>query len=98
MKPAQPVTDPAARFYHGTAGEAYHEHKRALRPGALPWVMALRAEKFQRHVRAEHVVLELGVGAGWNLGRLRCARRIGCDTSEFLSERVTALGIEFVTD
>ena len=90
--------DSAARLYHGAAGHAYHENKRALRAKALPWVMASRAEKFQRHVRPDEVVFELGVGAGWNLGRLCCARRIGCDTSAFLSDTVAALGIEFVTD
>lgn len=90
--------DPAARLYHGASGHAYHEGKRDLRRGCRPWVMALRAEKFQRHVRSEDVVFELGVGSGWNLGRLRCARRIGCDTSGFLAEQVTALGIEFVSD
>ena len=90
--------DPAARLYHGTSGHAYHEDKRGLRPACLEWVMALRAEKFQPQVRPTDVVVELGVGAGWNLGRLRCARRIGCDTADFLAERVTALGIEFVTD
>lgn len=97
MNPGQPEPDSAARLYHGASGHAYHEKKRALRHEALPWVMALRAEKFQRHVRPDAVVFELGVGAGWNLGRLRCARRIGCDTSAFLSNNVTALGIEFVT-
>jgi len=90
--------DPAAQLYHGPSGRAYHEAKRGLRPECLPWLTTLRAEKFQPHVQPEDVVFELGVGAGWNLGRLRCARRIGCDTSEFLAERVTALGIEFVTD
>jgi SAM-dependent methyltransferase len=94
----QPESDPAARLYQSASGRAYHEHKRALRPEALPWVMALRAEKFQRHVRPEDVVFELGVGSGWNLGRLRCARRIGCDAAGFLEDRVSALGIEFVPD
>src|ERR1041384_7178014 len=98
MNPAEPGLDPAAQLYQGASGEAYHEHKRALRAEALPWVMALRAEKFQRHVRPEDVVFELGVGAGWNLGQLPCARRMGCDTSEFLAERLTKLGIEFAPD
>ena len=90
--------DPAARLYQGSSGRDYHEHKRGLRPECLEWLLALRAAKFQRQVRAEDIVFELGVGAGWNLGWLRCARRICGDTSEFLAERVTALGIEFVTD
>ena len=90
--------DAAARLYQGASGQKYHEDKRALNPSALEWVMALRADKFRRHVRPDDVVFEFGVGAGWNLGKLRCARRIGCDTSDFLRERVMALGIEFVTD
>jgi SAM-dependent methyltransferase len=98
MKNIQPKPDSAAELYHGESGRQYHEQKRALRPEALEWVMALRAEKFQRHVRPHDVVFEFGVGSGWNLGKLRCARRIGCDTSEFLKDRVTALGVEFVTD
>jgi len=91
-------SDPAAALYHGASGQAYHEGKRALHPAGLPWVMALRAEKLQRHVRPEDVVVELGVGSGWNLGKLSCARRLGVDTATFLGERVAALGIEFFTD
>jgi SAM-dependent methyltransferase len=58
-------------------------------------VYRLRAEKFGPWVRPEHVVVELGVGAGWNLARMLCARRIGCDAAEFLAPEVAALGIEF---
>jgi SAM-dependent methyltransferase len=94
----QPEPDAAARLYQGASGQKYHEEKRALDPAALEWVMDLRAEKFQPHVRAGDTVFEFGVGAGWNLGRLGCARKIGCDASLFLKERVAALGIEFVTD
>ena len=91
-------SNPAAELYQGPSGHAYHDQKRALRPEALEWVMALRAEKFQSHVRTADVVLELGVGAGWNLGRRHCGRRIGCDAAGFLTERVAALGVEFLTD
>ena len=90
--------DAAARKYRGAAGRDYHEGKRGLHADAVSWLMALRAEKFQRHVRREHVVFELGVGAGWNLGRLQCARRIGCDAADFLEERIRALGIEFTAE
>jgi SAM-dependent methyltransferase len=98
MKNFQTEPDDAARIYHGASGRKYHEEKRALNSAALEWVMSLRAEKFQRHVRADDTVFEFGVGSGWNLGKLRSARRIGCDTSEFLKERVEALGIEFIAD
>lgn len=95
-KPPEP--DAAATLYQGASGREYHEGKRALNPAALEWVMNLRAAKFQPHVRDGDAVFEFGIGAGWNLGRLRCARKIGCDVSAFLKEQVAALGIEFVTD
>jgi SAM-dependent methyltransferase len=88
----------ADRYYRGGGGRAYHDGKRGLPPGALPWVMKLRAEKFQPFVRSEDVVFELGVGSGWNLGHLVCSRKIGCDPAEFLAERLSALGIEFFSD
>jgi len=88
--------DPAAELYHGTSGREYHDGKRALNPQALPWVMALRAEKLQPHVSARDTVLEFGAGSGWNLGKLRCARRLGCDTAAFLRDRIEAAGAEYV--
>ena len=96
MKDSSTPSDPAANLYLGPSGEEYHHHKRALEPEALQWVMALRAEKFQRHVRPADVVFEMGVGSGWNLARLNCGRRIGCDVSDFLEGTVRNLGIEFV--
>src|SRR5580765_2976928 len=97
-KSNDPSADAATALYRGESGRAYHEVKRALDPGALPWVMALRTRKFQPFVQPADVVFELGVGAGWNLGALRCARRIGCEVSAFLSRQLTALGIDFVPD
>lgn len=98
MNRQEPNSPPAVALYQGAAGRDYHDRKRDLKPAALPWVLRLRAEKFQQYVGSEDVVFEFGVGAGWNLGRLQCRRRIGCDVSEFLEERVTALDIEFVGD
>lgn len=88
--------DPARKFYQGQSGREYHGHKRGLQPGCLAWVMAHRAAKFQPHVRPSDVVCELGVGAGWNLGRLQCAHRLGIDAADFLAEPLAALGIEFL--
>lgn len=88
----------AARHYQGEAGRAYHEGKRGLPPAAFPWVARLRAAKFAPHVRATDTVVEFGVGAGWNLAELKCARRVGFDVSDFLESAVRELGIEFVRD
>lgn len=86
----------AARHYQGAAGHAYHEGKRALPPEAFPWVARLRAEKFASHVRATDTVVEFGVGAGWNLAELKCARPIGFDVSDFLEPGLRELWIEFI--
>lgn len=90
--------DPAAGRYRGAAGHEYHEGKRALAPAAREWVMRLRAEKFQPHVRSDAVVFELGVGSGWNLGKLNCARKLGADAADFLAETIQAAGIQFVAN
>ncbi len=88
------MPDPA-QHYRAAAGQQYHGGKRALPAAALPWVARLRAEKFQPHVRPTDTVLEFGVGAGWNLRELRCARKLGCDVADFLAEDLRTAGIEF---
>lgn len=88
----------ASRHYQGEAGRAYHEGKRGIPQEAFRWVARLRAEKFAPHVRATDTVVEFGVGAGWNLAELKCARPIGFDVSDFLEPAVRERGIEFVRE
>jgi len=97
MQSGSPNPDPAAAQYAGATGREYHQGKRGLNPVALPWVMELRAARFQPYVKANDKVFELGVGSGWNLAQLRCARRIGADAAGFLATEIEALGIEFVS-
>jgi len=91
-------SDQAQRHYRGDAGRRYHESKRGLPDQAIPWVAALRARKFAPVVGPEDVVLEYGVGSGWNLAGLCCQRKIGFDVAGFLEPSLCALGIEFVAD
>ena len=88
----------AARHYQGVAGRAYHDGKRGIPPEAFPWVARLRAEKFSPHVRPTDTVVEFGVGAGWNLAELKCARCIGFDVTDFLEPALRELGVEFVRE
>jgi SAM-dependent methyltransferase len=92
------LTEQAQRHYRGEAGRRYQESKRGLPEQAIPWVAALRARKFAPFVGADDVVLEYGVGSGWNLAALGCRRKIGFDVADFLEPSVRALGIEFVAD
>jgi SAM-dependent methyltransferase len=91
-------TEQAQRHYRGEAGRRYQQTKRALPEQAIPWVAALRARKFASLVGVDDVVLEYGVGSGWNLAGLRCARRLGFDVADFLEAPLRELGIEFLAD
>jgi SAM-dependent methyltransferase len=85
----------AEQHYRDDAGRQYHGVKRALPAEALQWVARLRAETFRPVVRPTDTVLEFGVGAGWNLRELPCARKIGCDVATFLETDLRSAGIEF---
>ena len=82
----------------GQQGVDYHETKRHIPEDAYPWVAKLRSEKISPLVRPDDVVLEYGVGFGWNLARVECQKKIGLDISEHLEEAVTSHGIEFITE
>ena len=90
--------DNVSRKYTGEAGKYYHESKRAIPAAAYPWVSRLRAEKIAPFVTEKDVVLEYGVGYGWNLAELNCQRKIGFDMAEFLASSLREHGIEFVKE
>ena len=84
--------------YQGESGRAYHEGKRAIPEVAFAWVSESRARKFQSQIQRCDVVLEYGVGYGWNLAALACGRKVGFDVADFLAEEVERRGIEFVKE
>jgi SAM-dependent methyltransferase len=88
----------AQRHYRGEAGRDYQQRKRGIPDSAVAWVARLRAEKLSRSIRPSDVVLEYGVGLGWNLAALKCGRRIGFDVGDFLEPSVRALGVEYVAE
>jgi SAM-dependent methyltransferase len=90
--------DQAQRHYRGDAGRRYHLGKRGIPEAARPWVARLRERKFAPYVRGSDVVLEYGVGSGWNLAGLACQRKIGFDVADFLEPSLRELGIEFMGD
>jgi SAM-dependent methyltransferase len=88
----------AQRHYQGEAGRRYQQHKRGIPDSAVAWVARLRAEKLSPAIRPTDVVLEYGVGLGWNLAALPCRRKIGFDVADFLEPSVRALGIEYIAE
>jgi SAM-dependent methyltransferase len=82
-------------YYRGEAGRRYQQQKRAVPEAAAPWVCRLRAEKLQSSVGPDDTVVELGVGFGWNLANLKCARRIGTDLEDFLPAELKQSVVEF---
>jgi SAM-dependent methyltransferase len=93
-----PLEDRARRRYQGRSGQKYHKFKRAIPEESFLWIARLRADKIAPYVHPTDVVLEYGVGLGWNLAALQCARRIGFDIGEFLGTMVRSRGIEFIGD
>jgi SAM-dependent methyltransferase len=92
------LLEQAQRHYGGEAGRRYQQHKRGIPDAALAWVARLRAEKLSSSIRPTDIVLEYGVGLGWNLAALPCRRKIGFDVADFLEPSVRALGIEYIAD
>jgi SAM-dependent methyltransferase len=92
------IDDPARQRYQGRRGRAYHQTKRAIPEPAFPWVARLRADKLVPAIQPHDTVLEYGVGLGWNLAALPCARKLGFDVGEFLEPAVRERGIEFIAD
>src|ERR1035441_1289198 len=92
------LLEQAQRHYRGEAGRRYQQYKRGIPDCALAWVARLRAEKISPFVRSTDVVLEYGVGLGWNLAALQCRRKIGFDVADFLEPSVRALGIEYMAE
>ena len=92
------LVEQAQRHYQGDAGRRYQENKRGIPESAVDWVARLRAEKISPSVRPADVVLEYGVGLGWNLAALPCRRKIGFDVADFLEPSVRALGIEYISE
>jgi len=88
----------AKQRYEGADGRAWHETKRSVPDEACPWIAKLRARKIAPHVNPDDIVLEYGVGTGWNLAALRCRRKLGFDVSGHLEDIVGAHGIEFIKD
>lgn len=87
-----------SNHYRGEAGRRYHFEKRGIPEAAYRWLANLRAAKFAGLVQPDDVVFEFGVGAGWNLAALTCARRLGHDIAEFLAVNLSRHGIEYVAD
>lgn len=92
-----PMSAASEQFYRGEAGQRYQQQKRAVPDKAIPWMARLRAEKLQPHINSNDTVVEFGVGLGWNLADLTCARRIGTDLEDFLPSDLKQSGVEFCT-
>lgn len=84
--------------YSGQAGAVYHEAKHGGGPFFDKIVAKSRAEKFQPFVKQTDVVLEYGVGTGYNLAELRCREKVGYDVAEHCRAKVELSGICFTSD
>ena len=84
--------------YRGQAGAIYHEAKHGGGPFVDETVAKLRVQKFQPFVKDSHIVLEYGVGTGYNLMKLRCREKVGYDVAESCRAKAESSGIKFTSD
>jgi SAM-dependent methyltransferase len=96
--PQPKFQDSVRERYAGSWGQSYQRQKRSVPEAACPWVARLRARKLAPWIKPHHVVLEYGVGHGWNLAALQCQRRLGYDVAVFLADELRRRGIEFVPE
>ena len=90
--------DKIKQQYKGEEGKKYHDTLNYVPDIAYPWVAKLRANKIMPFINEQDVVLEYGVGTGWNLAGLKCRRRIGYDIGEHLETILKKYNIEFIKD
>jgi SAM-dependent methyltransferase len=83
--------------YKGEKGRQYHQ-RRLVPNSAYQWVAKLRAKKISPNIKETDVVLEYGVGTGWNLAEIDCQKKIGFDLLDSLGPIVQAQGIEFIKE
>ncbi|MES9854286.1 MAG: methyltransferase domain-containing protein [Candidatus Thiodiazotropha sp. L084R] len=84
--------------YQGDQGREYHGTKREIPDRAFPWVTQLRYEKIAPQVKSTDVVMEYGVGFGWNIAKLNCHKRLGFDLATHLDAFLNKSDIEFIHD
>ena len=78
-------------------GKAYHQ-KHDVPQAAHKWIARSRADKLARYISPADIVLEYGVGSGWNLEAISCKQRLGHDLSPFLENQLSEKGIKFIAD
>ncbi len=82
----------------GDEGKKYHDTLNFVPDLAYPWVARLRRNKIIPFISEQNIVLEYGVGTGWNIAELTCRRRIGYDLGDHLEAILRKHNIEFVND
>lgn len=85
-----------SHVYADEAGRKYHEAKHGTDDATWAIIAEFRRRKLQKYIKPLDVVLEFGVGTGWNLAHLVCGRKLGFDVVHVLSP--AAGGVEFVSN
>ncbi len=84
--------------YRGEEGKKYHDAVNYVPEKAYPWVARLRRDKIIPFINEQDVLLEYGVGTGWNIAQIKCKKRMGYDLAEHLESELERQGIEFIKD
>lgn len=84
--------------YRSEPGREYYRIFQQVSENVYRWISRNRAKKLMPHITDRDVVLEYGIGSGWNMAGLNCAHKMGFDINAHVEPDVTAHGIEFIKD
>ena len=81
--------------YKDELGAAYHSHKHLLNDEVKAMMAENRVKKFLKYVSPDTLLLEYGVGGGFNIKNLVCKEKHGFDIATSVQEQVQKFGIKF---
>ncbi len=84
--------------YIGKKGEEYHSAVHDNISIVDSWISNKRKSKIKPYINNKDVILEYGVGLGWNLRSLSNKEKFGYDIATHLSTEVEKHGISFISD
>jgi SAM-dependent methyltransferase len=82
--------------YKDELGESYHLNKHLLNEEVKELMSENRVKKFMRFIKSNTVLLEYGVGGGFNINKLVCKEKHGFDIATSVKEQVEKFGIKFI--
>jgi SAM-dependent methyltransferase len=81
--------------YKNELGEAYHANKHFLNDEVKAMMAETRVKKFLKYINPDTLLLEYGIGGGFNIKNIICKEKHGFDIATSIREQIESMGIKF---